>query len=138
MSGRGPGRITFTVLAAGTILLGLWVHRGGASLGAVPRDVLGDALWATMMAWLVGAAAPQQPVLVRGAAAFAICCAVEFSQLVHTPLLDQVRGSTLGHLVLGSGFDPRDLAAYGAGVTLAVLIEWRMQRRADAGRGSGA
>ena len=34
------------------------------------------------------------------------------SQLYHTPTLDAIRATQAGQLVLGSGFDPRDLAAY--------------------------
>jgi hypothetical protein len=37
--------------------------------------------------------------------------------------LDVVRDTTVGHLVLGSGFDPRDIAAYARGVAAAVLVE---------------
>ena len=37
--------------------------------------------------------------------------------------LDVVRSTTVGHLVLGSGFDPRDFAAYAGGVLAAVTCE---------------
>lgn len=95
------------------------------------RDVLGDALWATMMAWWIGAAAPRLTLTVRTALALGICFAVEFSQLIHVPSLDAVRRTTLGHLVLGSGFDRRDLLAYAAGVTIAAVIELVARRKAD-------
>jgi hypothetical protein len=123
MSGRNRSRIAYVALAVGTIALGLWVHRGGASLGVRARDVLGDALWAAMMAWWVGAAAPGVTLIARSAMALGISVAVEFSQLIHTPALDAVRRTTLGHLVLGSGFDSRDLLAYAAGVSVAALLE---------------
>jgi hypothetical protein len=111
------------VLACATIAVGLLVHLRGAALGPVARDVLGDALWAMMIAWWTGVLAPRARFTVRCSAAYAVCAAVEVSQLYHTPALDAVRETTLGHLVLGSGFDPRDLAAYAAGVALAALLE---------------
>jgi hypothetical protein len=42
----------------------------------------------------------------------------------------------LGHLVLGSGFDPRDLASYAAGVLVALVCElgWRRHLRRAAAR----
>jgi hypothetical protein len=40
MSDRIPARIAYVALAAGTIAVGLWVHRGGSSLGADARDGL--------------------------------------------------------------------------------------------------
>jgi hypothetical protein len=116
-------RASYLALAAATIALGLWVHHAGNALGPVGRDVLGDALWAAMMVWLVGAVAPRARTLPRRAVALGICVGVELSQLVHTPALDAVRQTTLGQLVLGSGFDPRDLAAYAIGVTAAALLE---------------
>jgi hypothetical protein len=120
-------RLAYVALALATIALGLLVHLGGRALAPDVRDVLGDALWAAMMAWWIGALAPARPLGVRAAIALAICVAVEGSQRYHTASLDAIRATTLGHLVLGSGFDPRDLVAYAAGVLVAVALEraWR-------------
>jgi hypothetical protein len=131
-------RAPYVALALGTIALGLAVHWRGGAIGAAAQDVLGDALWATMIAWWVGALAPGVTVRVRSAAALAICVAVEVSQRYHTPALDALRGTTMGHLVLGSGFDQRDLAAYAVGVLAAVLLEgvttrWRLASRSAEG-----
>lgn len=116
-------RAPYLLLALATIALGLLIYRGGAVLGRATQDIIGDALWAAMMAWWVGAAAPRVALRIRAAVALGICFAVELSQLWHTPALDALRATRAGHLVLGSGFDPRDLAAYTAGVAAAVLIE---------------
>jgi hypothetical protein len=116
-------RLTYLALAAGTIVVGLAVHRGGAALGPAPRDVLGDMLWAAMIVWWTCVLAPAARSGTRGGMALAICLAVELSQRVHAPALDAVRATTLGHLVLGSDWDPRDLVAYAAGVVVAVLVD---------------
>ena len=118
-------RLPHVALAVGTIVVGLTIHRGGAALrlGPVARDVLGDALWAVMIVWWLGALAPTLRLRVRGGVALAICVAVELSQLLHTPALDAARRTLPVRLVLGSGFDPRDLVAYAAGVLAAVLLE---------------
>lgn len=92
-------------------------------LGAAARDVAGDALWAAMIMWLAGAVAPHSRLAVRSAAAFAVCAAVEVSQLYHAPWLDAIRETEPGRLVLGSGFDPRDLGAYALGVAVAALLD---------------
>jgi hypothetical protein len=126
MTPGSRARLAYVALAIGTIVLGLWVHRV-APLGPAARDVLGDALWATMIAWWVGALAPAARLVSRTATAFGICVVVECSQLIHTPSLDAIRSTTLGHLVLGSGFDPRDIAAYALGVAVAATVE-RMAR----------
>jgi hypothetical protein len=103
--------------------LGLGVHWRGGVLGSTLRDVLGDALWATMVAWWIGALAPAASLRIRSTAALAICAGVEVSQLYHSAVVDALRSTTTGSLILGSGFDPRDLVAYALGVLLAVIIE---------------
>lgn len=132
ITARLPARLAYLALAIGTIILGLAVNRGRTPLGPVARDVVGDALWAAMMAWWVGAAAPGARLAARSAVALGICMAVEVSQLIHGPAIDAVRRTTVGHLVLGSGFDPRDLAAYPLGVAAAALLEWAARGRAPA------
>jgi hypothetical protein len=116
-------RTRYVALAVGTIALGLAVHGRGDALSPVVRDVLGDALWAAMVVWWIAVIAPASRLPWRGAVALALCFAVEFSQLWDLPVLDALRRTTAGHLVLGSGFDPRDFAAYAAGVLTAVFLE---------------
>jgi hypothetical protein len=115
-------RVRYLALAIGTIAVGLTVHLGGSFLPPVFRDVLGDALWAMMIVWWMGVAAPQLPLRTRGLAALVVCVAVELSQRYHTPFLDALRRTLPGHLVLGSGYDPRDFLAYAAGVVVAVVL----------------
>ncbi len=116
-------RASYVAAALATIAVGLVVHTRGAALGPVARDVLGDALWASMVVWWAGALAPHARLATRSAAAYVICAGVELSQLFHAPALDAVRATRAGHLVLGSSFDPRDLAAYALGVVGAALFE---------------
>ena len=123
MTTRTRDRLTYVGLAVVTIAIGLLVHVRGTAFNADVRDVLGDALWAGMMLWWVSAVAPTAALLARGGVALTICFAVEFSQLIHTPALDALRSTLPGRLVLGSGFDVRDLAAYAVGVVAALVVE---------------
>lgn len=129
----GPlrARLAFVALAVGTIAVGLIVHWRGTLLPATLRDALGDALWAVMICWWIGAVVPNTGVASRAGLALAICWIVEVSQLYHTPLLDTWRRTTPGQLILGSGFDVRDLGAYTLGVVAAVLLELSVRRRYD-------
>ena len=114
-------RILYVALALATIAIGLAVHVLGPP-SSVARDVVGDALWASMIVWWISALMPASGLVVRGAIAFLICVGVELSQLYHAPWLDALRGTRVGHLVLGSGFDPRDFLSYAAGVIAALLL----------------
>ena len=128
-------RTRYLGLALATIAVGLAVHLV-VPLPPAPRDVLGDVLWAAMMTWWMGVIAPTAARHLRAIAALVVCFGVEVSQLVHTPALDAVRATTPGHLVLGSGFDPRDLAAYTAGVLAAWLLDRVIPTRDGRSRGT--
>ena len=123
----------YVALGTAIVLTGLLVHFVGGSIPAAARDILGDALWATMMACWVSAIVPRQMRAVRVTIALAVCWAVEASQLWRAPFLEYARGTWIGPLVLGSGFDPRDLVAYMVGVLMfAVLDRWMTSERGDA------
>ena len=113
----------YVALTLCAVIVGLTVHRSGGALPPDVRDVLGDALWAAMVAWGIAAVSPAIRLPWRAGGALAFCFVVEVSQLIHFPALDALRRTTAGHLVLGSGFDPRDFAAYAAGVLAAVILE---------------
>ncbi len=121
-------RFKYVMLALATIGAGLLVHEVGAGLTPPVRDVAGDALWAAMLFWWVSALFPRARVLVRATAVFAMCAGVEASQLYHTPALDAFRMTTIGQLVIGSGFDWRDFAAYAAGDVVAAAIDRALLR----------
>ena len=129
-SSRPSLRVRYAAFASVTIIVGLIVHLRGAVLGPAAQDATGDALWAMMILWWVSALAPSVGRVARGAAAYAVCVGVELSQLYHGPTIDAVRATTIGHLILGSGFDPRDLAAYAIGVTSALLLDVGINRGA--------
>jgi hypothetical protein len=127
-----PARHWYLTLGVMTIAIGLAVHGLGLGLGARARDIVGDALWAAMMFWWVSLIAPGAGLRIRAAVALGICFAVEASQLYHSPGIDAVRETTMGRLVLGSGFDPRDFAAYFIGVLVALIADraqWKDRRR---------
>lgn len=122
-------RLRYLILAAITIALGLLLQQVRSSLPFTLADVVGDALWGVMIYWLVGVLLPQSRTLGKAAIALAICWLVELSQLYHAPWIDSWRATTLGHLVLGSGFDLRDLVAYAIGVLVGVRLETTVLRK---------
>ena len=129
-------RAAFIGFALAAIALGLGIHSYGTFLGPTARDVAGDALWAAMIAAWIGALVPGASMGARLAAAMTICVAVEMSQLYHGVALDSVRRTTAGQLVLGSGFDRRDFAAYALGLLVAALAERLLFQRVRDGRGT--
>jgi hypothetical protein len=96
----------------------------------------GDALWALAVFLGYGFLFPRRRTITIVVLAAGTSLLVELCQLYHAQWIDSIRGTTLGHLVLGSGFDPIDLICYGAGIVVGALVEaglFRMaQRRATA------
>jgi hypothetical protein len=95
-----------------------------AVLGKYP----GDALWAQMVYWLIGFLMPTASVAKVAAWALGISYTVEISQLCQVSWINQVRATTLGHLVLGSHFAWPDLLAYTVGIGLVAPFEWLLLR----------
>jgi hypothetical protein len=114
-------RLIYAALLVTTVIAGLGVHFHGGALHPDVRDILGDVLWASMIYWLVASAAPSTGFWPRVIASLGICFAVEFSQLIQAEWLEAARSTSIGHLVLGSDYDSRDLLAYGFGAAAAGL-----------------
>lgn len=112
-------RIALAALAAATIGLGLFVHR---SVGGTVGDVAGDALYAVLIYLLTALVAPRARRPVVAAIAFAVCTGVELLQLTALPRETAAVFPPI-ELVLGSGFDVRDIVVYAAAVAAASAID---------------
>lgn len=95
-----------------------WIH---ANAG----DVLYAAFWlfAVKLIW------PRLSARTAALAVFGCCTVIEFSQLLHSPLLDGWRRTTAGRLLLGSDFSVADIGCYGLGVTLAAILSRALETR---------
>ena len=127
-------RITLACALAAVILLGLGARRFPGLLPAFLGKYPGDALWAlaVMIGW--GMVWPRASTTGLATLALATSCAVEFSQLWKVPWLDDIRHTTIGHLVLGSGFAWPDLVAYAVGVVIGVGLDRICQTKTRQGR----
>jgi hypothetical protein len=123
-------RLVLAVLAAATVGLGLLVHR---SVSGPVGDVVGDALYAVLIYLLAAFVAPRARPLRPALIAFTICAGIELLQVTGLPRLWAAEFPPIG-LVLGAGFDPRDLVVYAVAVIAAAVVDETIARR----RGSRA
>jgi hypothetical protein len=115
--------LTWAVLIALTVFLGIASRRFGHSLPGFVAAYAGDTLWALAAFLGIGLLLPMASTWRVAALAMSFSVMIEISQLYHAPWIDSIRGTTLGALVLGHGFLWSDLACYAVGVGLGILIE---------------
>jgi len=111
-----------------TVVLGLGSRHFSHSLPPWLAKNLGDALYATLVFWLVRLLRPGLPTLPTALLATFFCFLVEFSQLYQASWITHIRHTRLGGLALGHGFHATDLMCYVGGVGLAVGVEAGLRR----------
>ncbi|WP_336641896.1 ribosomal maturation YjgA family protein [Microbacterium sp. USHLN272] len=122
---RRRRRIGCAAAAAVVIGAGLFVH--GLAEGPA-GDIAGDALYAVLIYALIACALPRARSGAIAVSAALVCAAVEFAQLTGIPhALGQAFPPV--HLVLGSGFDPRDLVVYVCAVAVAAALDAGVRSR---------
>jgi hypothetical protein len=114
-----------SLLAAAVILIaGLAVRAGtGGAFAKYAGVALYGALVYAIMVWV----APRTSPVSVAATALVACWAVEFAQLSPVPAALSAR-STLARLVLGSTFNPPDLAWYAVGVAVVLGVHHAARR----------
>ncbi len=114
-----PARRRLAVAAAllATAALGLLSRR--YPLPGFLAEYTGDAAYATAAFFLFALPWPRARTATLLALAFGFAAAIEASQLLAWPWLQDLRATRLGGLLLGHGYQAADLVAYGVGALLA-------------------
>jgi hypothetical protein len=112
--------LCLAIIACGLALRGLGF---GLGLPAFVVKYGGSALWGAMVFFLVAMAASHltRPRIALIAAGIAI--SVELFRLVHFPWLDAFRLTLPGALLLGRIFSVWNMAAYGVGIAIGMLLD---------------
>ncbi len=120
MTTAGRRRLIAAGLAVVTVLAGLAVRfalrRGAAS------DVAGDGLYAILIYLIVIFLAPRARPAVAAVVAGSLCVAIELFQLTGLPVAWAATFPPIA-LVLGTGFDARDIVVYLVAVTGAAFMD---------------
>ncbi|WP_311245939.1 DUF2809 domain-containing protein [Microbacterium sp. WCS2018Hpa-23] len=113
------------IAAVLVIVVGLAVHLIGSGPVA---DFAGDALYAVMIYLVIAIVFARVASWVVGAAAVVVCTLIEVFQLTGLPGV-WAHAFWPVRLVLGAGFDARDLIAYAVGAALATVCDLILRRR---------
>ncbi|MFX3623217.1 MAG: DUF2809 domain-containing protein [Ectobacillus sp.] len=117
-------RLAYGVILILVMLLGLYTRKRADLIPSVLNPYIGDALWALMIFIGFGILFNTANIKTVAFIALSFCYAIEWSQLYHGYWIDELRGTTLGGLVLGYGFLWSDLLAYFIGIASGALVEY--------------
>jgi len=122
-------RLTYALLIALTIPLGLASRKFASLLPPLLAKNAGDVLYATMAFWLVGFLFPRFSTFRTALISTLLCFGIEFLKFAQVPWLVAARHSRAGALVFGVGFHASNLVCYVLGAALAVAVETALRRR---------
>ena len=115
-------KLSYFLLTIAVMLIGL-ASRRFSTAGSFVYDNLGDALWAAMIYLGVRFLFTKMPKKISAVAALSFCFFIELTQLYQADWINALRYTTLGGLVLGSGFLWSDVVMYSVGVGFAWFFD---------------
>ncbi len=108
------------ISASALIPIGYWVRFHGFGPNEI-KDALGSIAYEMFWIALGLACWPKVSPLKMSNGVFLLTCGLEFLQLWQPPLLQALRATLPGRLILGSTFSWSDFPAYGIGSLLGYL-----------------
>lgn len=106
-----------------TIVLGLLSRKIKYLLPDILNLYLGDAIWAVMIYTMLAFIFVHKSSKHVAIFSLVFCYAIEASQLYQAPWINSIRNTTIGALIIGSGFLWSDLIAYLIGILFAFMFE---------------
>lgn len=126
MLGKRRYSIYISIILA-TIIMGLGSRYYAMYLPKWVNLYLGDSLWAFMIFFIFAIIFRSKSTLGIITFSLVYCYLIEISQIYHSPLIDNIRQTTVGHLILGRGFLWSDLFSYTIGILAASVIDRYLQ-----------
>ncbi len=125
---RSRSRFWYALAVLGVIALGLASRKFHGIFPAALGKYPGDALWTLMVFFGWAFVFPKCTTARLFLLALSTSFAVEFAKLHHAPWLENIRNTTLGHLVLGYSFSWGNLLAYAVGALIGAAVEYAVAR----------
>lgn len=116
-------QITYLIVIIITIFLGLASRKWSLLLPSFVAQNAGDMLWAIMVYFGFRLLLVCKSTLTAIWLSFLFSFSIEFSQLYQEDWMNQIRGTTLGALILGKGFLVEDLVRYTVGIIIATVFD---------------
>lgn len=114
---------SFTYLFAVLCTIGLGLASRMPQVASFVPSFIGDSLYAVMVYFGLRIFFHRQSPKKNALLAFAVCTAIELSQMLQWPWLQSVRSHKIGRLILGQGFLGSDILAYAFGAVAAWYLD---------------
>lgn len=121
-------RIPYLLAAFISILLGLASRKYSHLIPLFLANNAGDAIWAMMVYFGFRFLLVKKSQSLSVLLSFLFSFGIEFSQMYQGELINQIRGTFLGALILGKGFLTADLLRYTTGIIIAAVLD-KMYKR---------
>lgn len=115
-------RILYLILFAFFTWLALATRHHADWFFPVVAKYGGDVIWAGMFLFVLRIIFPKANLIKLAIWNYVFGAIDEISQLWHTPILDAIRSTTIGKLMLGLGFMWSDIVCYAVGTILAYFF----------------
>lgn len=116
-------RVLWAVCLFAIIVLGLASRKYSFLFPEVFGKYPGDVLWSLMVYFGWALFKPTIPPTRIAIYTLITSYLDEFSQLIQVPWLNLIRHTTLGHLILGTGFSWYDIFSYTIGVVIGLFLD---------------
>ncbi|KQY79571.1 hypothetical protein ASD24_19750 [Paenibacillus sp. Root52] len=116
-------KLVYFIATIITMGLGLASRHYGDQLPKWVSEHAGDALWAGMIYFGVRMVWHRRSTAWAAMISLLFCWMIEFSQLIQTPWLNELRSTLLGALILGRGFLVVDLIRYASGILCVYMLD---------------
>ncbi|WP_369802649.1 DUF2809 domain-containing protein [Psychrobacillus sp. OK032] len=116
-------RITYIIGIIITIFLGLASRKYSHFLSPFVAQNAGDVIWAMMVYFGFRFLLVRKSIIIAIWLSLFFSFVIEFSQLDQGNWIKQIRGTSLGALILGKGYLMVDLMRYTMGIMLATFLD---------------
>jgi glycopeptide antibiotics resistance protein len=124
----GNLRIPYLLAAFISILLGLASRKYSHLIPLFLANNAGDTIWAMMVYFGFRFLFVKKSQSLSVLLSFLFSFGIEFSQMYQGEMINQIRGTLLGALILGKGFLTADLLRYTTGIIIAAVFD-KMYKR---------
>ncbi|MFC5069355.1 DUF2809 domain-containing protein [Flaviflagellibacter deserti] len=122
-----PLRLGYLGWVLAVIGAGLLLRNGYFDLSLSVERWGGSVMWGALFLLILLVIVPNGRLIILGFVALILAAVVELSQLWHLPMLEAVRATKVGAIMLGRTFSWWDIVCYWIGIAVVWFVDSRVR-----------